>query len=106
MKSSSDRETAEIMALAGNVSPLLLSYLEMNQFFGTWQRIRKNTGKVERLFPHFHFWFDGFKTLKLIHFLTDRGFPKIDMFEAVAGLLQMQKSGSPSLFPFPNMRSD
>ena len=104
MKSSPDRETAEIMALAGNVSPLLLSYLEMNQFFGTWQSIRKNTKQYEGLRRQFHFWFDGFKTLKLIRFLTGRGFPKIDMFEAVAGLLHMQKSDSPSLFP--NMRSD
>ena len=104
MKSSPDRETAEIMALAGNVSPLLLSYLEMNQFFGTWQSIRKNTKQYEGLRRQFHFWFDGFKTMKLIRFLTDRGFPKIDMFEAVAGLLHMQKSDFPSLFP--NMRSD
>jgi len=80
------------MALAENVSPLLLSYLEMNHFPEAWQRIRKNTGKVERLLPHFHFWFDGFKTMKLIRFLTDRGFPKIDMFEALAGLLHMQQS--------------
>jgi len=92
MKSSPDRETAEIMALAENVSPLLLSYLEMNQFFGTWQSIRKNTKQYEGLRRQFHFWFDGFKTMKLIRFLTDRGFPKIDMFEALAGLLHMQQS--------------
>lgn len=103
-KSLPDRETAEILALAEKVSPLLLSYLEMNQFSRTWQSIRKNTKQDEGLHRQFHFWFDGFKTMKLIRFLTGRGFPKIDMFEAVAGLLHMQKSDFPSLFP--NMRSD
>ena len=97
MKSSLAIDPEEILVLAGKIEPQLLSYLDMNHFPEAWQRIRKNTGKVERLLPHFHFWFDGFKTLKLIHFLTDRSFPKIDMFEAVARLLQMQKSeGSPS----------
>ena len=93
MKASPDRETEGIMSLAEKIDPLLLSFLEMNHFPETWQRIRANVKQREGLLRHFHFWFDGFKTMKLIHFLTDHGFPQIDMFQALAGLLRIRESG-------------
>lgn len=95
MKTSPDRETEGIMSLSEKIDPLLLSFLKMNHFPETWQRIRANIKQREVLLRHFHFWFDGFKTMKLIHFLTDHGFPQIDMFQALAGLLRIKESGPP-----------
>lgn len=93
MKFSPDRQTGEIQTHAGEISPLLLSFLETNNFFEIWDRIRKNIKNSEGLLRHFHFWFDGFKTLKLIHFLTEHGFPQIDMFGAVERLLRLMDDG-------------
>jgi len=89
MKFSPDRQTGEIRIRAGEISPLLLSFLETNNFFEIWEGIRKNIKNSEGLLRHFHFWLDGFKTLKLIHFLTKHGFPQIDMFSAVERLLSL-----------------
>jgi hypothetical protein len=36
----------------------------------------------------FHTWFDGFKTLKLIHHLTEHGFPQQEMYSSVNTLLK------------------
>lgn len=89
MKSSPDRQTAEILTFARCIDPLLLSFLERNQFSETWERIRKNSKGQEMLLRHFHCWFDAFKTLKLIHFLTDHGYPLADMFRALEALLKL-----------------
>lgn len=100
MTSFPDRRTEEILIKAGRIDPLLLSFLEMNNFFKTWERIRKNIKSNEGLLHHFHFWFDAFKTLKLIHFLTERGIPQTDMFGAVEELLRLM--GCQSLLYFQN----
>lgn len=36
-----------------------------------------------------HYWFDAFKTLKLIHYLRDKSFPNINMFDAIDELLSL-----------------
>ncbi|HSR18923.1 MAG TPA: hypothetical protein VLM39_12595, partial [Ignavibacteriaceae bacterium] len=33
-------------------------------------------------------WFDGFRTLKLIHYLRDHGYPMINMFDALDTFLE------------------
>ena len=83
MRARPDRKTAEIMTLAKEIDPLLFLFLENNDFPVTWERIRKNAGRRNGLFRHFHFWFDGFKTMKLIRFLTERSFPQISTFRAI-----------------------
>ena len=87
MEEAPDRETAEIMREAGQIDPRLLAFLEQHQFAAAWSKIRKNVKRREGLQRHFHCWFDGFKTLKLIHFLTDHGLPQISMFTALEQLL-------------------
>ena len=87
IEASPDRQTEEILTLAGKIDPLLLSFLKQNNFYEAWERIRGNVKGREGLLRHFHFWFDGFKTLKLIHYFTDQGFPQVDMFSALEDLL-------------------
>ena len=43
----------------------------------------------EQLEKQKKFWFDGFKTLKLIHYLRDNGFPPVFTFKALNELFEM-----------------
>jgi hypothetical protein len=89
MEAAPDRETAEIMSQAGQIDARLLAFLEQHQFAAVWSKIRKNVRRSEGLQRHFHCWFDGFKTLKLVHFLTEQGLPQINMFSALEKLLRL-----------------
>lgn len=91
MEAAPDRETAEIMRQSGQIDARLLAFLEQQQFAVAWSRIRKNVKRREGLQRHFHCWFDGFKTLKLLHFLTDQGLPHINMFSALEQLLRLME---------------
>ena len=92
MNSFPERDTEGIMAMAGLIDPLLPVFLEANQFPVSWSRIRKNCRQRAGLLRQFHSWFDAFKTLKMVHFLTDHGFPQVDMFTALEGLFQLMSS--------------
>jgi len=91
MEAAPDRETAEIMSMAGEIDVRLRAFLELHQFAAAWSKIRANVKRREGLLRHFHCWFDGFKTLKLVHFLTDQGLPQISMFSALEGLLRLME---------------
>jgi hypothetical protein len=99
MEAAPDRETAEIMSQAGQIDDRLRAFLELHQFAAAWSRIRKNVKRREGLQRHFHCWFDGFKTLKLVHYLTEQGVPQINMFAALEKLLRLMgdHSGCPKL---------
>ncbi len=86
MEASPDRDTEVLMTAARGIDPLLSSYLESQDFYPAWSRVRKNSKHREGLQRHFHCWFDGFKTLKLVHFLTDHGFSRVSMFRALEDL--------------------
>ncbi len=57
----------EILRAATGVSPLLHDYLDLSGFEGAWTGILKNHPTDEHRRRAFHEWFDGFRTLKLIH---------------------------------------
>ncbi|MFH1079513.1 MAG: glycosyltransferase family A protein [Pseudomonadota bacterium] len=89
------REVQDILTMAARIHPLLGSFLEMNRFHEVWPRIRRNHREPDALAKQFHVWFDGFKTLKLIHYLTEKGFPKRDMFSALKDILDMMNIHCP-----------
>jgi hypothetical protein len=80
-------EPQKIRIYAKSIHPLISSFLEIYHFDEKWGRIRNNSKDLSYLKRHFHIWFDGFKTLKFIHYLTGNDFPLVGMFEAVEGLL-------------------
>jgi len=84
-----DKDANEVLALAEKIHPLLESFLRVNNFGRTWHRLRENSKRSDGLFRQFLFWFDGFKTLLLIHHLTENGIPRIEMFDALQKLLKM-----------------
>jgi len=71
---------------AKKIHPELSNFLIEHKFDNDWNKILKNSNRPEQLTKQKQKWFDGFKTLKLIHFLRDKAFPQIDMFEALNGL--------------------
>lgn len=61
----------------------LYYFLIKNQFEEQWNKILSNAKSSKQLNLQKKLWFDGFKTLKLIHHLRDTSFPQVNMFDAL-----------------------
>jgi len=79
----------EILHEAHRINPALKSFLVDNRFADTWSNIRRNAKEEKTRRHHFNDWFDGFKTFKLIKYLTRTVYPQIDMFDALAEILTL-----------------
>ena len=77
----------DLLQRAEAIHPELREFLRARDFETVWPRLQRNASKSENLEAQFHRWFDGFKTLKLIHHLRDRGFPQQPIFSAVEEIL-------------------
>lgn len=83
------RNGNEFLEEAGKIHPKLKSFLEMNSFADNWNNVIKNAKSEEQIQKQKLMWFDGFRTLKLIHFLRDEAFTPINMFDAVDEIFKM-----------------
>ena len=81
---------------AGAISPPLREYLEQAGFVQTWDNLLRHNPDEKRFLISFHAWFDAFRTMRLMHHLTDNGYPRIAPEEAVPPLLQRAGLASPS----------
>lgn len=61
----------------------LYNFLIQQEFEKSWQDILSNSKSESQLNKQRNIWFDGFRTLKLIHHLRDEEFGKINMFDAI-----------------------
>jgi len=84
-----------ILREAGRISPALVSFLINSRFEESWRKIRNNAKNDHTLINQFHCWFDGFRTLKLINYLSRESYPQKYMFDALENLLKMQKLSVP-----------
>ncbi len=66
----------EVRSLAEKISPHLGEYLELIQFGQAWEKLRKNFRSPPALKAAFYGWFDGLRTMKLIHHLSAAAYPK------------------------------
>lgn len=78
----------EIQARAGRISPFLAGFLENLRFPLVWEKLRRNYPRPFARRSPFHTWFDGFKTLKLVHHLSAGPFPRSEPEEALPALWQ------------------
>jgi hypothetical protein len=78
-----------LMAGAERISPLLAAYMSDVSFPDTWRGLRRNHPLPGRLAAAFHGWFDGLKTMKLIHHLSAHGYPRTEPEQALPGLLRL-----------------
>ena len=72
-----------LLKASQDISPALEEFLKINNFAQSWESIKTNSKQIEQLNKQKKFWFDGFKTLKLIHYLRDNGFPPAFTFKAL-----------------------
>jgi len=76
-----------LLRQAESIAPALSAFLQAQGFAEVWPRFRAQHRDTAQLIRHFHGWFDGFRTLKLIHYLRDHGYPEQDLFNAIPALL-------------------
>jgi hypothetical protein len=91
LKYVADSVSADVVTLlegAAKISPILHEYLEAAGFRDAWENFRKHHREGAKLTAAFHGWFDAFRTMRLIHELSDRAYPRIAPELAVAPLLE------------------
>jgi hypothetical protein len=96
MHGSGRQATQTIVAMTARIHPLLTSFLEFHDFQEIWPRIQRNHSDPDMLRRQFHVWFDGLKTMKLVHYLTENGFPRREMFSALKDLFGMIRVRAPA----------
>lgn len=81
-------KTEDYLMHAREISPELSCFLTERNFLKEWTNILKNSKSEEQINKQKALWFDGFKTLKLIHHLRDKMYPLKDMFPALDEMFQ------------------
>jgi hypothetical protein len=79
---------SSLLKIAKNIHPALSDFLTQQDFENFISKVllkNKNPIEIEK---QKHFWFDAFRTLKLIHYLRDETYPNINMFDAIDELLK------------------
>jgi hypothetical protein len=85
-----EEEADTVLDAAGRIAPPLAAFLSASGFAETWPRLQENSRDTEAFLKQFHVWFDGFRTLKLIHHLRDHGYPEQGTFQAIQDLLALR----------------
>lgn len=76
-------DAGSYIAKAGEIHPSLVIFLKEQNFERDWKKILENSKSGVQITRQKKLWFDGFRTLKLIHYLRDNGFPAVNMFDAL-----------------------
>ena len=83
-----DAPGEEIRNKTKGISLPLTDFLDRVQFPAVWNKLKRNLRTPSTLLSGFHGWFDGLKTMKLIHHLSAGPFPREEPEEVLPGLLQ------------------
>ncbi|MDP1994127.1 MAG: hypothetical protein Q8K40_02665, partial [Ignavibacteria bacterium] len=81
----------EFLTEAKKIHQSLSAFLIEQKFEKAWSEISRTAKTDEQLQRQKNIWFDGFKTLKLIHFMRDNGFPPQPMFASLNRLFEEMK---------------
>ena len=95
VSNSPETDAASLLNSAARINPVLHEFLEQAGFGDSWGNLRKHNHDSARLTAAFHSWFDSFRTMRLIHELSDRAYPRIAAEKAVAPLLERAGQASP-----------
>ncbi len=80
-------EGKEIQEKTLEISSDLFEFLKENRFEFIWERLQRNFPASRNLWKGFHDWFDGLKTMKLIHHLSAGPYPRKDPESVMAEFL-------------------
>jgi hypothetical protein len=83
-----ESEGEDIQAEAERISAHLAEHLHSIGFITVWDKLRKNFRERSTLMSAFHGWFDGLKTMKLIHYLSADPLPRSDPEHVMPEFLQ------------------
>ena len=76
-------ESDSILRAASEINPQIKNFLLNNRFAEQFQQIVIISRGNKQLYKQKLNWFDGFRTMKLIHFLRDECYPDEPMFEVL-----------------------
>ncbi|MBE0538606.1 MAG: glycosyltransferase [Ignavibacterium sp.] len=82
---------SSLLKIAKNIHPALSDFLTQQDFENFVNKVLLKNNNPTEIEKQKHFWFDAFRTLKLIHYLRDATYPNINMFNAIDELLRMMK---------------
>lgn len=88
-------EQAGLIKIAKNIHSPLFDFLNQQDFENFVKKVLLNNKNRSEAEKQKHFWFDAFKTLKLIHYLRDETYPNINMFDAIDELLKLMNIENP-----------
>jgi hypothetical protein len=91
-----DADCGELAMRACDISPDLAEYLELTRFRDVWPKLQKNNRGQKARQAAFNCWFDGLKTLRLIHHLSALSYPRCQPEETLPDLLQWGGLGAVS----------
>ena len=86
----------KLLLASETISPHLREYLHGAAFTDVWEKLLVSNRDHVRRHTAFHCWFDGLKTMKLIHHLSDGPYPRcgpeqiLPRFFGDAGLMQVE----------------
>lgn len=80
-----------MIKISNNISPALSDFLSKQDFGNFINKVLLKNNNPNEIEKQKHFWFDAFRTLKLIHYLRDATYPNINMFDAIDELLKIIK---------------
>jgi Glycosyl transferase family group 2 len=83
-----DTDGCSMREQAGGISSCLGEFLDLNRYEEIWGKLRRNNPGQKALLKAFHGWFDGLKTMKLIHHLSAGPFPRCEPEGALAELFE------------------
>ena len=79
----------DLIRISKNIHPALSDFLSQQDFGNFINKVLLKNNNPNEIEKQKHFWFDAFRTLKLIHYLRDETYPNINMFDAIDELLKM-----------------
>jgi len=89
------KNQSSLLKIAKNIHPALSDFLSQQDFENFVSKVLLKNNNPAEIEKQKHFWFDAFRTLKLIHYLRDETYPNINMFDAIDELLKMMKIENP-----------
>jgi hypothetical protein len=82
-------DQSALMKISKNINPTLANFLMQQDFENFINKVLLKNNTPTEIEKQKHFWFDAFRTLKLIHYLRDETYPNINMFDAIDELFKM-----------------
>ena len=83
INTNSRLDSTNFLKIAAQIEPKLKDFLIKIDFEKNWNNFRNQNKKESGVIKQFHQWFDGLRTLQLVHYLRDNVWVNKDMFEAI-----------------------